>query len=150
MSGTLYALRRVHAAEKVLAGELLHIADKHAAEPEIHHIARDLARWSDTHIRRLAELAGRYDLTLNPDSDPDNGNLEPAGDPAALLEDLAQLYLRAADVSLGWEMLAQLAQATRKPEILALATECHPQTLRQMRWANTMIKTLSPQTLSSL
>jgi hypothetical protein len=47
-------------------------------------------------------------------------------------------------------MLAQAAQATRDDELLALASACHPQTLRQMRWTNTMIKNLSPQVLSSL
>jgi hypothetical protein len=31
-----------------------------------------------------------------------------------------------------------------------LAAACHPQTLRQMRWANTLIKQLSPQVLTSL
>ena len=35
-------------------------------------------------------------------------------------------------------------------DLLALASSCHPQTLRQIRWANTMIKTLSPQVLSNL
>lgn len=29
------------------------------------------------------------------------------------------------------------------------ATACHPQTLRQMRWTNTLIKTHSPQLLAS-
>jgi hypothetical protein len=46
-------------------------------------------------------------------------------------------------------MLAQAAQATRDERLLGLATACHPQTLRQMRWTNTMIKELSPQLLTS-
>lgn len=47
-------------------------------------------------------------------------------------------------------MLAQAAQATRDDGLLALASACHPQTLRQMRWTNTMVKELSPQILVSL
>jgi hypothetical protein len=47
-------------------------------------------------------------------------------------------------------MLAQVAQAKHERELLALSQECHPQTLRQIRWANTMIKTLSPQVLAML
>ncbi|WP_167407412.1 hypothetical protein [Streptomyces swartbergensis] len=31
---------------------------------------------------------------------------------------------------------------------LALVTDCHPQTLRQLRWTNTMIKALAPELLT--
>ncbi|MEV4557928.1 hypothetical protein AB0K51_13115 [Kitasatospora sp. NPDC049285] len=46
-------------------------------------------------------------------------------------------------------MLAQLAQATRDSPLLDLASACHPRSLRQMRWTNTMIKALSPRLLAS-
>ncbi|MFE1926312.1 hypothetical protein ACFW91_27595 [Streptomyces asoensis] len=67
-----------------------------------------------------------------------------------LLRDLRDLHLAATENSLYWEMLAQAAQAGRDDALLALASSCHPQTLRQMRWSNTMIKNLSPQILTSL
>jgi hypothetical protein len=35
----------------------------------------------------------------------------------------------------------------RDAELLGLATDCHPQTLRQLRWANGKIKELAPQAL---
>jgi hypothetical protein len=66
------------------------------------------------------------------------------------LRDLRDLHLAAAQNSLYWEMLAQAAQATRDDGLLDLSSACHPQTLRQMRWTNTMIKIVSPQVLSSL
>ncbi|MFD9633736.1 molybdopterin-dependent oxidoreductase [Streptomyces violascens] len=62
---------------------------------------------------------------------------------------ICRLYLAASENSLHWEMLAQLAQATKDDRLLELVSACHPQTLRQIRWANTMIKTLSPQALTS-
>ncbi|MFF9488905.1 hypothetical protein [Streptomyces sp. NPDC014676] len=34
-------------------------------------------------------------------------------------------------------------------ELLEPASSCHPRTLRQMRWTNTMIEVLSPQLLVS-
>lgn len=37
---------------------------------------------------------------------------------------------------------------TKDDELLELTKRCHPQTLRQMRWANAMLKELSPQALS--
>lgn len=67
-----------------------------------------------------------------------------------LLQDLRDLYLRASQNSLAWEMPAQIAQAKHERELLELTEQCHPQTLRQIRSANTMIKTLTPQILGSL
>lgn len=67
-----------------------------------------------------------------------------------LLRDLRELHLSAAENSLHWEMLAQAAQAGRDECLLSLVSHCHPGTLRQMRWTNTMIKNLAPQILTSL
>ncbi|MBF6435379.1 hypothetical protein [Nocardia cyriacigeorgica] len=36
----------------------------------------------------------------------------------------------------------------RVSDLLELAQDCHPQTLRQLRWANAMLKVLSPQILA--
>ncbi|GAA0900677.1 hypothetical protein [Streptomyces thermoalcalitolerans] len=47
-------------------------------------------------------------------------------------------------------LLALAGQATRDDGLLAMVSACHPQTLRQMRWTNTLIKDLSPQILTSL
>jgi hypothetical protein len=68
----------------------------------------------------------------------------------AMLEDLRALYLAAADASTAWEMLAQYAQAASDSDVLSLVSTCHPDMLRQMRWANTMLKTLSPLVLTSM
>lgn len=67
-----------------------------------------------------------------------------------LQEDVHEVYLAASHASLPWEMLAQVAQAQHRHELLQLAGGCHPQTLRQIRWANTKLKALSAQLLSSL
>lgn len=37
----------------------------------------------------------------------------------------------------------------RDGRLLELVSSCHPQTLRQIRWARTMIKNLSPHVLTS-
>lgn len=68
--------------------------------------------------------------------------------PALLCVDPRPMHRDAAGVSLDWELLAQGAQATKDDELLELTKRCHPQTLRQMRWANAMLKELSPQALS--
>ena len=164
MSGTAglhYALRRLHHDESRLATELRDIADRHRADHEIHHVAHDLAGWSDTHLAQVAAVAAGHGLDLDPQADqpgpvrqlgqtlsslvgrrPESGLL--------LLEDLRTAYLMASEASLSWELLAQLAQAGKHAELLELSSICHPKTLRQIRWANTMLKTLSPQVLTSL
>lgn len=163
MNGITLTLRALHHGEQHLAKELAAVADRHRTEHEIHHVATDLAHWSRDHVRRLAEAGRDHGMHLGDPSGTDaSGLLSTLREKAAeavghrpepgllLLRDLRRLHLDAAENSLYWEMLAQAAQATKDDKLLALAAECHPQTLRQLRWTNTMIKNLSPQVLTSL
>ncbi|MER6694921.1 hypothetical protein [Streptomyces minutiscleroticus] len=165
MNGIALTLRALHHGEGRLARHFVTVAQRHRTEHEVHHVAGDLAAWSREHVRRLADTAAGRGLDLGGPSGTsdasDDGILatlrrktaeltghrpEPA---LLLLRDLRDLHLDATENSLHWEMLAQAAQASRDSALLGLASACHPQTLRQMRWTNTMIKTLSPQALTS-
>jgi len=159
-TGLEYALRRVHSGEQELAEHLLHLADKHRSEHEVHHVCLDLARWSRENLAALADAATNYDIELDAQA-TGPGPVRHALDALAaktpgraasivLLEDLRDLFLVASETSLAWEMLGQHAQARRERDLLDVVTRAHPQTLRQLRWVNTMIKTLSPQALASL
>jgi hypothetical protein len=168
VNGIQLALHTLHRGERHLATELVAVADRHRAEHEVHHIARDLAAWSREHVRRLAEAATGHGLDLEGPSRDGTSQEGSEGvlatlrhnvselvghhlDPGLLLlRDLRDLHIAATHTSLHWEMLAQVAQATRTSELLGLAASCHPRTLRQMRWTNTMIKNVSPQVLTSL
>lgn len=155
------AIRELHRSENSLAGDLLKVADRHKVEHEIYHVGRDLARWSQEHVSQLAETGQRYGLTLRDNPEEDSGLLATVRGKASelagrrpepgllLLVDLRRLHRKAAGVSVDWELLAQAAQAAKDGELLALSMRCHPQTLRQMRWANAMLKVLSPQILVS-
>ncbi|HSA52514.1 MAG TPA: hypothetical protein VLH10_20705 [Yinghuangia sp.] len=162
MNGITLALRVLHRGERRLAGRLVTVAQRHRTEHEVHHVAVDLARWSREHVDRLAAAAADYHLNLGGPSDNATEGVLPTLRKKAseaigrrpepgllLLRDLRQLHLAAAENSLHWEMLAQAAQAKRDSTLLGLASDCHPRTLRQMRWTNTMIKTLSPQVLTT-
>jgi hypothetical protein len=46
------------------------------------------------------------------------------------------------------ELLGQGAQALKDDKLLELTSRCHPQTLRQMRWANAVLKERTPQALT--
>lgn len=160
MTGLQYALTRIHHGENELSEQLLRLGERHHAEHEVHHVSRDLATWSQEHVRLIADHASAFDLQLEPKAGTPSrathtvrelastaiGRRPSAG--LMLLEDLAELYLQAAENSLAWEMLAQVAQAKHERDLLGLSEQCHPQTLRQMRWANTMIKTQTPQILA--
>ncbi|MFG2638006.1 hypothetical protein ACGFX8_29995 [Streptomyces sp. NPDC048362] len=163
MNGITLALRALHHGEKHLAGQLTTVAERHRTDHEIHYVATDLADWSRDHVQRLADVAHAHGLDLEGSAgDSGPGVLATLREKAAeavgsrpepgllLLRDLRTLHLDATENSLHWEMLAQAAQAAKDDELLAVASACHPQTLRQMRWTNTMIKVLSPQVLTSL
>lgn len=161
MNAVEEVLWRLADGEERLADTLIAISDRHRDEHEIHHVARDLERWSREHAQRLTVFLDRYPN--------DSGAALPApGGPAGVVEDpgspgrnrwahpglqhlrdLRIIYVCASDNSLLWEMLAQAAQAQRDTDLLNLSSQCRPQTLRQTRWANTQIKTLSPQILTS-
>jgi hypothetical protein len=66
-----------------------------------------------------------------------------------LLRDLRKLYALASEASIDWVILGQGAQAAKDRELLQATKECHPDTLRTLKWANTMIKNVSPQVLTS-
>ena len=155
------AIEELHRAENDLAAELLQASDRHKADHDIFYLGRDLARWSQQHVSKLAERGRDYGVYL--DDDPvDDASLmatvrqkgaELLGrhhDPALLLlKDLREIHRKAAGVSLDWEILAQTAQALKDTELLSLTQACHPQTLRQLRWANASLKTNAAQIMAT-
>ncbi|WP_330241901.1 hypothetical protein [Streptomyces sp. NBC_00525] len=154
-------LKEVHRGENALALRLARLSSTHATDHEVHHVARDLAAWSRQHVRELADAAADHGVELSAEPKEESAAAawlrEKGGELVGrrpetgllLLRDLRDTYLRAAAVSVDWELLAQTAQAARDQELLDLAGRCHPQTLRQERWANAMIKVVSPQVLTS-
>jgi hypothetical protein len=154
------AIRELHRSERKLAHDLNVIAARHRSDQDIHHLAHDLAQWSQNHLSELAHHGRHYGLRLSA-SPPIgaatgflqtriSGLLRRRPEPGLLLlADLRRFHRRAAGSSVVWELLGQAAQAAKDQELLSLTSRCHPETLRQMRWANAMLKELSPQVLTS-
>ncbi|GBE66763.1 hypothetical protein MFM001_32250 [Mycobacterium sp. MFM001] len=154
------ALCELHRSERKLAHRLNVMAARHRSDQDIFHLAHDLAEWSQNHLEELATHGRHYGLRLS--AEPRTGALtgflqsrlsgllrkrpEPG---LMLLADLRRIHRMAAATSVEWELLGQAAQATKDEELLTLTKRCHPETLRQMRWANGMLKELSPQVLTS-
>lgn len=213
MSGLALVLCAAHRDETALAATLRAVAERHRVEHEVHHVAVDLAGWSDEHAERLARAGRERGVALAPGTGPghcpeaerrpgpeadggpapeaDDGGHPPAGarpggdaadarprraashgpagllpapggglvaalgpdQPApglVLLDDLRACSLAASGASLSWRLLGQAAQAGRDPHLWDLVLQCQPRTLRQLRWANGLLSTLSPQILTSL
>ncbi|KUI25414.1 hypothetical protein [Mycobacterium sp. GA-2829] len=154
------ALREVHRSELRLARLLDAIAARHHSDHGIHHVATDLAVWSREHVALTAQAGRRYGVRLRerprtaaltePVQAWLSDRLARRPEPGLLLlADLRRLHRVAAGVSLDWELIAQGAQALKDQELIELTQRCHPQSLRQMRWANAMLKELSAQALTS-
>lgn len=154
------AIRELHRSDRKLAHLLNVVAARHRSDQDVFHLAQDMAGWSQDHLSELAEHGRHYGLRLSaaPRTGAITGFLQSRiggmlrhrPEPALLLlADLRRIHRVAAGVSLDWELLAQGAQAAKDAELLSLASRCHPETLRQMRWANAMLKELAPQVLMS-
>lgn len=153
------AIAELHRAEDDLAGALLNLADQQKVDHEVFHVARDIAGWSQEHVRRLAEVGADYGVELDPAPQQGSGVLSRVRQKGSeltgrfheptllLLADLRHVHRMAAGVSLDWEVLAQTAQALKDRGLLAVAEECHPQTLRQLRWSNAKVKETSAQVM---
>jgi hypothetical protein len=155
------ALRELHRAENDLAHELLQISDRHKVDHDIFYLGQDLARWSQRHVREVAEIAQNYGEKLDPEPEGESTVVAKVLDRSSelmgrakapgllLLRDLREVYMKAAGVSVDWELIAQAAQGVKDTELLDLAGRCHPENLRQMRWANSKLKESATQILVS-
>jgi hypothetical protein len=153
------AIEELHRSENDLATSLLDLSDQQKAEHEIFYVARDIAAWSQEHVVGLARVGTSYGLELDPEPEEPSSVLarvkqkgsEALGrfhEPSLLLlGGLRHVHRVAAGVSRDWEVLAQTAQAMKDRELLDLVQDSHPQTLRQLRWANAKVKEVSAQVM---
>lgn len=150
-----WAIKELHRSENDLAAALISISDQQKTDHEIFYVARDIAAWSQHHVGELALIGRDYGLDLDPAAETGTlSRIKQKGSELVgrrhepgllLLADLRRIHRMAAGVSLDWEILAQTAQAMKDAELLELAERCHPQTLRQLRWANAKLKESAAQ-----
>jgi hypothetical protein len=154
------AIEELHRSENHLVTVLMSMSDRHEVDHEVFYVCRDMAMWSRTHVAELARIGHDFGVDLDPEAREDPGPLEAVRRRTAellgrrqapgllLLADLRHLYKEASGTSVDWELLAQGAQGAKEKELLDLAERCHPQTLRQAKWANSYLKVTSPQVLA--
>lgn len=65
MNKIALAIAELHRSERALARTLRAAAARHHSDQDISHLADDLARWSDDHVRALAQHGRHYGLRLS-------------------------------------------------------------------------------------
>jgi hypothetical protein len=154
-------LRELHSGESELEWRLLAAGERHRTEHEVHHVTTDLARWSRQNAQALATVA----VTDSPwlahvkQAVATNDAIASVRQRAAtligrrlepgllLLRDVQTLFVLGTRNSVNWTMLGQAAQASRDSRLLTVVSECHPRTLRQVKWCNAILKETAPQIL---
>ena len=130
----------LHRAECALADAFRTVGDEHAAEADVRVLCHKLAAECDRHAEALQPFAERYGEDA-PD-EPDRLHSElfrgPREGGLALLRDLHDLYLMAAECDIAWTLMGQAAQGARDRE---------RETATQLAWLKTRMKQAAPQVL---
>jgi len=155
------AIERTAEAERQLADELLQVGERHSTEHDVFDLTRSRAQQAQANLERLAAAAARYGTEIDREPSAGGGMVAAVREKAAellgrrpeagllLLADLEQLHLRASRASLAWVALAQAAQAAKDAELLSIVSDCHPETLRTLRWTTQKVKDSAPQALAA-
>jgi hypothetical protein len=158
------AIEHAQDAECDLFDELTTMAERHAAESDVYHVAKTLASRCASQLELLLPHAGRYgahERTIEHPTEqgPDVierarllasemlGKHELAG--MLLFEDLRALYLTAHRAELAWVVLEQGAKAARDAELIAATKKGREEAERRWKWIRTKIKEASPQLLAA-
>jgi hypothetical protein len=139
----------LHRAELELAEAFREVAAAHADEADVHQLCGRLAQQCDAHAERLQPFAERYGEAQEDEPDRLHSELfRGARDgPLALLRDLHDLYLMAAECDVAWTLVGQAAQGARDDDLFASVQACEGETATQLRWLLTRMKQAAPQAL---
>ncbi|HEY8525275.1 MAG TPA: hypothetical protein VIL48_09940 [Acidimicrobiales bacterium] len=139
----------IHRAEAHLSDAFLEVGRAHEDEPDVRHDCERMARQCDEHVERLTPFVERYGE--NAPAEPDRLHSDlfhgPRSGGLALLRDLQDLYLMAAESDITWTVIGQAAQGARDAELLAVVDACEHDTAIQLAWLRTRMKAAAPQAL---
>jgi hypothetical protein len=156
------AIQQTQTAECDLFDELTTLAERHAADSDVYHVAKTLASRCALQLELLRPHASRYgapDRSLDQATHAGPDVLERARRLASemlgkhelagmlLFEDLQDLYPIAHRGELTWVVLEQGSKAARDPELLAAAKKGREEAERRWKWVRTKVKEASPQLL---
>lgn len=156
------AIEQAQDAECDLFDELTTLAERHAADSDVYHVAKTLASRCASQLELLLPPADRYGArgrTIDEPTEQGPDMLERARRLASemlgrhevagmlLLDDLRALYLTAHRGELAWVVLEQGAKAARDAELIAATKKGREEAERRWKWVRTKVKEASPQLL---
>jgi hypothetical protein len=138
-----------HRSEVELGKAFREVAESHAEEAAVFHVAQRLAGECEEHAERLQPFADRYGEEAPEEPERLHSDLFAGAreGPLGLLRDLHDLYVMGAEVDMSWTVIAQAAQGARDSELLEAVQACEKQTATQMDWLRTQMKLAAPQAL---
>jgi hypothetical protein len=156
------AIEQTQEAECELFDELTTIAERHAADSDVYHVAKTLASRCASQLELLRPHAARYgaaDRTIEEPTQQQPDVLERARRLATemlgkhelaemlLFDDLRGLYLTTHRAELAWVVLEQGGKAARDAELLAATKKGREEADRRWKWVRTKVKEATPQLL---
>ena len=139
----------LHRAQDALAGALLEVGRAHADEADIAQLCPQQAELCRERAEALRPFAERYseDAPDEPDrlhSELFRGSRE---GPLAVVRDLQDLYLMAAECDVCWTLVGQAAKALRDDDLSQVVEEGAAETSIQLLWLRGRMKQAAPQAL---
>jgi hypothetical protein len=139
----------LHAAEISLADAFREVGSARADEPDVSSQCGRLSAQCDVHAERLQPFVQRYGEDA--DDEPERLHSEifkgVRSGGLALLRDLHDLYLMAAECDISWTLVGQAAQGARDDDLMNVVSRCEGETAIQMKWLRTRLKAAAPQAL---
>jgi hypothetical protein len=140
----------LHESESALADAFREVAGAHEDEVDVFHLANRLAEECDAHVAKLAPIVSRYGEETD-DDEPERLHRVlfdgPREGPLALLRDLHDLYLLAAECDVAWTLVGQAAKGLRDEDLLDVVTSCEGETKIHLKWLLGRMKVAAPQAL---
>jgi hypothetical protein len=139
----------LHRAEIELAEAFREVGAAHVDEADVNQLCGRLAEQCEAHAERLQPFAARYGEEQEDEADRLHSELFKGTreGPLALLRDLHDLYLMAAECDVAWTLVGQAAQGVRDDDLFAVVQSCEGETAIQLRWLLTRMKQAAPQAL---
>jgi hypothetical protein len=143
-------LAMLRESDSALGAAFREVAQAHRDEVDVFHIANRLAEECDGHVARLDPVIARYGEERD-DDEPERLHRMlfegPRSGPLALLRDLHDLYLLAAECDVAWTLVGQAAQGLRDEELLGVVSSCEGETKIHLKWLLGRMKVAAPQAL---
>ena len=139
----------LHRSQTELADAFREVAAAHRDEADVFHTCERLARQCDRHADELEPFAQRYGEEASDEPERLHSELFQGTRTGgiALLRDLHDLYLMAAECDIAWTLIGQAAQGARDAELLEVVQGCEGETATQLAWLRGRMKEAAPQAL---